>query len=85
MIYWKNSFVNDKITSDEMKNSLVNSEEGLVTSKISEIYKEILGRTPDDLGMNHWKEKLLNKEITFSELEHIIKNSPEALKLNNAN
>lgn len=84
-IYWKNSFSNDKITPDEMRNSLVNSEEGLVTSKISEIYKEILSREPDVLGMNHWKEKILNKEITIADLENIIKNSPEALKLNNAN
>ena len=85
VIYWKNSFSNDKITSNEMRNLLANSEEGVVTSNISEIYKEILRREPDVSGMNHWKEKLLNKEITFAELKNIIKNSPEALKLNNAN
>lgn len=83
LTYWKNAISNDKITPNEMRNSLVNSEEGQVTSKISEIYEEILNREPDILGLSHWKEKILNKEITFTDLENMIKNSPEALQLKN--
>lgn len=84
-IYWKNSFLNDKISPDEMRNSLINSEEGIVTNKISEIYQEVLGREPDISGMIHWKSRLLNSNITLTEIKSILTNSPEALKLNYAN
>lgn len=83
LIHWKNVISNDKITLIEMKNSLANAEEGLVTSKISVIYEKILRREPDISGLNHWKEEIHNKKINFTDLENIIKNSPEALTLNN--
>jgi len=79
ILYWKNSFLSNG-NIDEIRHSLINSREGVVTSNISEIYQEILNREPDITGMNHWKEQLLNKEITFDELKNIIKNSPEAMK-----
>jgi len=63
-----------------MRVLLLESDEGMIIIKISEIYAEILEREPDISGMLHWKEKIINNEITFSELKNIIKNSAEAAK-----
>ena len=84
-VYWKNSFLNEKIIPDDIRNSLANSEEGLTVSEISEIYQEILRRAPDDMGLNHWKYKIIYEGVTITDLKNILKNSPEALKLNFAN
>jgi hypothetical protein len=84
MNYWKNSLLTNTITSNEMRNSLINSDEGKIVNEISKIYKEILQREPDSSGLDHWKEKIINNEISFKELETIIRNSAEGIK-NNAN
>jgi len=78
-LYWKSLLINEHFTLDQIRDSLLESDEGIITTTITEIYQEVLHREPDVSGMIHWKEQIINKEITFSELKSIIKNSPEAL------
>ncbi len=78
-LYWKSLLINERFTLDQIRDSLLESDEGIITTTITEIYQEVLHREPDVSGMIHWKEKIINKEITFSELKDTIKNSSEAL------
>ena len=57
----------------------MNKEE--IENKITELYRTILCREPDERGLKYYSQKLMDKEITFKEIKYLFFNSSEYLTL----
>lgn len=48
---------------------------------LDKLYRQILGRPPDELAMKHYLPRLLNNDISEKDLEKILKESDEGIKM----
>jgi len=77
--YWQNQLAQGDMSAQQVRDAIINSPEAhqYEQNYITDLYKQYLGRSPDEEGLNYWRQQQQGTTNQQKILEQI-KNSPEA-------
>ena len=76
--YWTNEVEAGRLTLDQAKNAIANSQEAKITKDLKDTYGTYLERDADAEGLQYWKDEVNTGNLSLDQAKIAIATSPDA-------